>query len=678
MSGRGKQRFSWHWGVMVLALSILAVIGNWLAITLFFGVSFIFGSISALIAAQRLGPLAGGVVGAIGGAYTFVLWGHPYAAIIFTLEGLVVGWLLRHRLPHLALADALFWLVMGIPLVWLFYEGVMGMPGSASDLIQLKQAVNGIFNAIMAAFVLLAYAAWRKKSEDISIQKLLFNMLLAGVFVPMLVWVSVTSGAMRGDQEHAMAEKMTVVGQLVSQHTADYFQYRRHEERTPNADTIAELRRAMPVLGGMQLTFLDRKGQVLYGERTIDFQRGKPVTDEMRVWLPPRRRQPLMKWWKSAYFYVQMPLSKPVGEIHGLALHHSAAGMIAALHQAYLRAFLWVASVALLAAVIALLLSRWLTRPLTELAHVSRTLPEKIQHRQKVEVPRSRLAEADALSGAFQAMSASLMASFDAVHAARDQMEHRVEVRTEALNLAKEEAEAANRAKTEFLANVSHELRTPLTAINGSLGLMNGGATGQLPEKAAKMTAIALKNGNRLLDLINSVLDFSKIEAGKMEIVQVACEAGEIIDQAMQVTQPLADGKGLKLACEIKESLIIRVDAKRIEQVLINLIGNAVKFTESGGVIVRVEAEQEVARFSVEDSGCGIPAEQLDTIFDAFIQVDGSTTRAQGGTGLGLAISSQLVRLHGGDISVESQEGRGSRFLFTVPLEERPMEKGLR
>ncbi len=305
-----------------------------------------------------------------------------------------------------------------------------------------------------------------------------------------------------------------------------------------------------------------------------------------------------------------------------------------------------------MATLASLLISRRVVRPVGVLRQgAARIGAGALDHRIEVQTGD----ELEALATEFNRMAAQLQESYSG-------LEQKVEERTR-------ELEIANKHKSQFLANMSHELRTPLNGIQGYTELIMDGIYGEVPEKIKEIMERIQQSGNRLLSLINAVLDLSKIEAGRITLSLADYSMQGVVQTVCTAVEPLAVEKRLALKVTVPPDLPVgKGDEQRITQVLTNLVGNAIKFTEVGEVGVQVTSTNGTFMVAVADTGTGIAEADQQKVFEEFQQADSSSTRKKGGTGLGLTIAKKIIEMHGGRIWVESSLGAGSTFQFTLPV----------
>ena len=363
-----------------------------------------------------------------------------------------------------------------------------------------------------------------------------------------------------------------------------------------------------------------------------------------------------------------------MGEVVGTLFIRANTDNIAAHTASQIRFIVLVSLGSLLIAVtVTAFLQNAISRPILRLSEAAQVITREENY--SIRVSRDSQDELGTLYRSFNQMLDALKSTHDEVALQAERLAKEVGVRKRAeadLLVAKEAAEASNRAKSEFLANMSHEIRTPLTGILGFAEvLLAGGDDGDVAKRIEYLTTI-LASGKHLLTVINDILDLSKIESGHVEFEHEACKPDQLVDEVLRVLQVKADEKSLDLSVRWETQIprLIYTDAARVRQALINLIGNAIKFTSQGSVEVVGRLTHSQSRpqleFDVIDTGIGIVEDQLSNIFEPFVQADSSVTRRFGGTGLGLAITRKIARGLGGDLTAVSEIGDGSTFTLRV------------
>jgi signal transduction histidine kinase len=315
-------------------------------------------------------------------------------------------------------------------------------------------------------------------------------------------------------------------------------------------------------------------------------------------------------------------------------------------------------------------LTQILTKPLGIILNVIKDVSNSKTLKQHVDVKTED--EIGQIAAAFNKMTEDLQKSTTSIECLHEQINIRKTTEIQAYT-ARLEAEMANKMKSIFLANMSHEIRTPMNALMGFSEIL---CEENLSIDQKKYVNIILDNAQALLSLINDILDFSRIEAGRLQLEKAECSPSQLLENIYSTLSPLAASKGIEFKLILSPNLpnIVYTDPTRLRQCVVNLVSNAIKFTNHGHVYVRAlvnssDGQQQKFYVVVEDTGIGIPKENIGQLFDAFNQMDNRTAGQYGGTGLGLAITKQLVELMGGQISVVSDQGNGSAFTITLPLE---------
>ena len=423
-------------------------------------------------------------------------------------------------------------------------------------------------------------------------------------------------------------------------------------EDSARAQEILETLRAAPQILGAQIILGDNKVLAGYGVRPDEKIAPDPGTsDGVSVHIDRHAVVLIQKLRDGAHLYLATDLDEINRQTRNTWLVFAAVMAV----------LLGIVSLGLMAA-----LQRVIVLPIATLARTVKQIHARADYKQRV--PAAGTDEVALLGQNFNAMMGAIEAQEDALRQNKDQLEKTVQQRTAELLAARDEAQAANQAKSAFLATMSHELRTPLNGILGYAQILQRDAS--LDDKQLRGMDVILQGGEQLLNLINDILDFAKIEASKFELYSTPLALTEFLRAVTDIVAVKARQKGLGFISDIAADLpvAIQADERRLRQVLLNLLMNAVKFTERGQVALQVRFSPPARlRFEVSDSGIGIAGEELHAIFEPFEQA-GDRQQRLGGTGLGLAISRQLLRLMGSEIHVDSQVGHGSTFWFEMDV----------
>lgn len=392
-------------------LVCMGVAGNYFRFPLFFGVDFVFGSVATVVAIIKLGRLPGVIVAFGGGAVTIILWQHPYAMIIFVIEALFLG-VVYPRWKNLVLADVVFWLLVGTPLVFAFYGVFLQLDAVQSQLIALKQGLNGVFNALSATLLIFAWRFWRQPDKTFKIDGLIQVSTFTAILLPALVLIASENRHLKSALEKVVFEKLESIADIVTEPAVLYVANKGEQA----LDATARQAMSLQHIGS---SINDQNGAVLWtgGDQTIEMQGHiRELGERTAIWLPGDEALSTMSRWKAAKYRLLRPVTSDSGQFT-LTLYHDAAPVIHALHRAQVRSMLLLAAITLLAGPLAIVIGRSLAGPISHLADITHQMRESIERGRHLSIPPSRLNEVNQLGADFRNMSASLQSAFSDVKA---------------------------------------------------------------------------------------------------------------------------------------------------------------------------------------------------------------------------------------------------------------------
>ncbi len=421
-----------HWFLGTFVLALVAVAGNFLSIPLFFGIVFIFGSIAMIIAIVLYGTVAGIIVAVVGSLYTVVLFGHPYAVIIFTFEAVVVGMFYRRGFRNLVLADLIYWSALGIFLVLLFYRNQMGMPWEPTILIALKQSLNGIFNALIASITLLLFRTFSRKRQKSHLQKpdiqsIFFISILTLILIASIGPIIQQSRQLQQEREQALLSRLLHKAVDVAQEVSN-----------------ADIKDLQSILNGEFLSD-EIKVAILAEDNTVLASRGqilsiepggqsKRLTENASIW-SPAEKMPTMTRWKKSYYVITFA-AKLKDNVSQVVVEYTALPLVLSLEKSFINQFILIAVMMIIGILFAQLFSYWFARPIKQLELAGRNMASAIYAGKPSLFPSSFIQEFESLSNTFSLMSSQLANNFQELHQVKDSLEQQVEERTEDLERA--------------------------------------------------------------------------------------------------------------------------------------------------------------------------------------------------------------------------------------------------
>ncbi len=661
--------------VKMLLFSCAGFALNLLKVELFFKVELVFGGIISIIAICALGPLPGVVSSCIISGATFILWNHPYAIIISTAEAAFIVFFIARKNRSIILVDLAYWFSIGMPLVFLFYRYPLAMDADAAYLIMFKQAVNGIFNAVIANLIVRIFPFPKRFIADhyrgfrVGFAEVLFTLITVITLTPFAVAIGGASRQKMRDLELSIQTDLEKKALTIAEVMDVWYSSKKRELGMSGGDSSPEAILSDPwkayelshllfhltEQSGLYAEIRGKQGVIAssdFSVSSLDIEGTETRLPSGTILIQPRLRPFVsrMTQWQQSFFVRITPLPIPG---HDLFLRVPLSNHIEILNKSYRRLLTAMLGYTVITVIFSALMSFVIIKPLKRLNAATHTLSLAMEKGDEVRWPESEIHELSELTTTFKNVSGELAKKYTELRA------------------AKNEAEQANSAKSEFLANMSHEIRTPISGVIGITDLL---ISLEHSEKQGEYLGMIKDSASHLLAILTDILDTSKIEAGKLTLSRGIFDFPRLLKSTADTFALQAERKGLRFTSAVDPAIpqFLEGDKDRLWQVLVNLIGNAVKYTERGGVEVEasvLERNAEICtiRLEVRDTGPGIPKNMQDRLFKPYSRIETPYTLAKEGSGLGLSISKYIVEKMGGKIGF-TDRGQGSLFWFTAAL----------
>ncbi|MDR3670249.1 MAG: HAMP domain-containing sensor histidine kinase [Holophaga sp.] len=645
------------WRALALvALIAVGMAGNYFKFSVFFNIDFIFGSIAAMLALQWFGLGWGVAAAGLISLPLWLIWGHPYAIPVMTAEVAAVGWLRGRRGIGFIQADALYWVLAGMPLVYILYRGVMGVPLDSTLFIMTKETVNGLANVLVArlAFTLVPRNA---RQAPIWFREAIYNLLALFVLGPTVILLAVNS---RSDFHSADRRVRDALLRESRQQTLAV------RKGAANLEAIrGELAQNLGG-GGTRFTLLDRNQRVLLSNRDdqaelAPFQRGsgtlEPLEPGISRWLPvvPRRSPFINRWGESSYV-AETAIGEPAG--WSLVLEQPVAPFQKALFVNYSRDLAVLFALLMASLAVAEVVSRRFARSFVQLGELTSNLPLKLAASGPPLLwPETGIQESNQLIANFRIMAESLSRQFAVVRQANTSLEQRVQERTQELQQKHAEME-------RFTYMVSHDLKSPLVTIRTFLDYLEQDLRQDKAERAAKDMTFIRDAAGKMAHLLEDLLVVSRV--GRVVNPSTRVTLASLVQEALKSVGGAIASRAVEITLE-GPPVELFGDHPRLEELWQNLIENAVKYMgdqPAPRIALGAQVTPLETRFYVRDNGMGIDPRFHGKVFGLFEQLDPATE----GTGLGLALVKRIVEHYEGRVWLESQgSGQGTCFWFTLP-----------